>query len=1348
MQMTKKITSVVLAVLMVVSMMSVMAVSTASAVADDGFYLVGSFNEWTASDNYKLTKNTETDANEYMLTDVYLEAGAELKVLKDVAEGTDVYYPDGSDNNYSVSEAGTYDVYFRPDADGDSAWYYGTILLNNKRDAVATVDGKGYSTFKDAFVAAGSTKVVKLLADMDVTFGFTSLGQTVIIDDNGFKRRLARTTSFAADKYVVVTTGTVGTGTKYSLYERSTISYDGHSQTFYSPTAMDNWAYLYDPGNGNIMRITDKASWASFIAVRTDDVVGLIRNDKDLNAAAAYGGKYVLYNDITCDSVKTNRIGTTGSSPSAGVEATKHDFILNGNNKTITAAGEMTAYMFIVQDKNATLKDVVLDGNNAAAPVAFTSDADSSNVKFDNVTVQNFSYAANITGSNTLDVSGGSMLSDVYYGGTKSNITVPAGYMVVESGETGKATIVEKEANVIYDVDDLKTAFADGGVWTVAAGVGKLVIDSDTTIDNELTIKVTEDSPKFVISSYANKTYNTITVNAPFTIEGKSANQTAKFLLKADFTVDGASVKDGTTARVVLDTTVNPKVTVKNNGSLRIICGDGDVAVDVKAESGSTIALGSPSNYYIKQNDDGSSEVALRTADQIWNADQLYAAAANPQYPKYTLMANLTLTNADNKDTYKSVKVNGNFVLDGNGKKITGKKYSFSDNGTNMAVLYGYMFSLANENATLSVSNLTIDAKEAYAWAFNSYTGNGGNNANNVITLDNVVINNCKSKDYVGAINAFGSCTVNLKDCTITGNTVTGEEDSQGSSVWAGAKATINIDGGTYDEVFLHGGSSSVTVDGNANVNNIRLGYANETEQNSGNLSTAMKATVNSGTVASITYPASTELNKENVVYNPTADVTAPEGYKVVESEETGKKTLVKIDDSALAALENWAATVESKTDADELSGMSWDDITTVAYWYDEAKAFVEENSSNTDYADRFEAAVAKLNAVKSIDMSNQNVASAKGYENTADSFRVFPNVVSLDLENTGVTFAKLGALAANEKILALNLSNNAGIDEQAFGSLPKKLEALDISNTGIADIGGLTQTACKDTLNTLDISNTGVTTFNALWEGNKDALPKLTDITAKGLSLTSVAGLVQVMSARANTQGALAELSWDLGTSTLTNTSDNKLHNTGIKNGLTQNGGTYVEPTIPKSLQDYVDEAYNGSLGLDFVDGSENTFALTSVNSAALLGVQLRQLKADTEDTEYYYDEEDNKEAGIRFVASMSKKLYNQYKDAAGFDYGFEVTTTKGTFTYSCLEDGKDYNTVSGAHGDIKTVGDDDYALMTMAVKGFDASNSDKNMTVKFYVKTTADGTVYADYDGTNREFTTNYNDVAAALR
>uniref|UniRef100_UPI00292EE230 starch-binding protein n=1 Tax=uncultured Ruminococcus sp. TaxID=165186 RepID=UPI00292EE230 len=80
-------------------------------VGDDGIYLVGTFSGWETNAQYKMSENPGAPG-EYMISTTLTE-GDGVKVVK-VENGTQTWYPDGMDNEYTVdaAHAGNVTVYF------------------------------------------------------------------------------------------------------------------------------------------------------------------------------------------------------------------------------------------------------------------------------------------------------------------------------------------------------------------------------------------------------------------------------------------------------------------------------------------------------------------------------------------------------------------------------------------------------------------------------------------------------------------------------------------------------------------------------------------------------------------------------------------------------------------------------------------------------------------------------------------------------------------------------------------------------------------------------------------------------------------------------------------------------------------------------------------------------------------------------------------------------------------------------------------------------------------------------------------------------------------------------------
>ncbi len=129
------------------------------APAEMAYYLVGSVNEWTAEDAYKLSKNdASADIEEYLFNDLALDTTDEFKVVYS-EDGTAMtkWFPEGTQNNYGgngeITEAGTYILYFRPNYDGFEDWFNGCIAVINNSEPqllLGDVDMDGDVDIQDA----------------------------------------------------------------------------------------------------------------------------------------------------------------------------------------------------------------------------------------------------------------------------------------------------------------------------------------------------------------------------------------------------------------------------------------------------------------------------------------------------------------------------------------------------------------------------------------------------------------------------------------------------------------------------------------------------------------------------------------------------------------------------------------------------------------------------------------------------------------------------------------------------------------------------------------------------------------------------------------------------------------------------------------------------------------------------------------------------------------------------------------------------------------------------------------------------------------------------------------------
>jgi hypothetical protein len=102
-----------------------------SVALTEGYYVVGTMNDWNLSNSYKMTLNDAAAPTiEYMLGPVALTNGTQLKAVYS-ADGTakTTWYPAGEGNNYTISKAGNYIIYCRPNADGGGDWHEGVLYV-------------------------------------------------------------------------------------------------------------------------------------------------------------------------------------------------------------------------------------------------------------------------------------------------------------------------------------------------------------------------------------------------------------------------------------------------------------------------------------------------------------------------------------------------------------------------------------------------------------------------------------------------------------------------------------------------------------------------------------------------------------------------------------------------------------------------------------------------------------------------------------------------------------------------------------------------------------------------------------------------------------------------------------------------------------------------------------------------------------------------------------------------------------------------------------------------------------------------------------------------------------------
>lgn len=99
---------------------------------DGGYYIVGTMNDWSVEEAYKLSRNTgNTEKEEYMIDGLSLATTDQFKVVYSI-DGSEktTWYPDPGSNygqNGEIKQAGKYTIYFCPNGDGGNDWYFNVI---------------------------------------------------------------------------------------------------------------------------------------------------------------------------------------------------------------------------------------------------------------------------------------------------------------------------------------------------------------------------------------------------------------------------------------------------------------------------------------------------------------------------------------------------------------------------------------------------------------------------------------------------------------------------------------------------------------------------------------------------------------------------------------------------------------------------------------------------------------------------------------------------------------------------------------------------------------------------------------------------------------------------------------------------------------------------------------------------------------------------------------------------------------------------------------------------------------------------------------------------------------------
>ena len=192
---------------------------------DYGYYVVGDMNSWAKTDGYAMIRNTYCTSNvEYKLGRQSLTAGQKLKVVLWNGANIATWYPEGMGTDYTVAADGTYNIFFRPNADGGDDWHYNYIWAGT----VGDLENLGTNPVTGAQVLEGTWNADDFAA-IDATAKASSYDMRNVTGISGILDVIDKT----ANPYCLFITSTPGTVNRNEVvWNAGENRYDGYGLFF------------------------------------------------------------------------------------------------------------------------------------------------------------------------------------------------------------------------------------------------------------------------------------------------------------------------------------------------------------------------------------------------------------------------------------------------------------------------------------------------------------------------------------------------------------------------------------------------------------------------------------------------------------------------------------------------------------------------------------------------------------------------------------------------------------------------------------------------------------------------------------------------------------------------------------------------------------------------------------------------------------------------------------------------------------------------------------------------------------------------------------------------------------
>ncbi len=334
-------------------------------VIDSDYYLVGSMNRWTINTEntaYKFepNKNSEGGLEEYILS-VNLSANDQCKVKST----NNVWFPDGANNDYTVPATALYNIYFRPNGNGEADWHELYFKAKNMTQYTVTFSNDGETSSQTVYYGETVTEPAAPVKE-----GYTFAGWY-----NGEDKY-----NFDTD---TVTSDITLTAVWYKDIVINEIDINGivtsnivHKETF-EGYSLPNTPYL-DGYEFNGWKINGTLYTASNESEATAYVASLIESGTDVTIAVVYN-KLNIQHTVSCTVVGCRIKNAEGTVITSNTQVNvseqlyaiadqnsqgqkfSHWVRIQGNKPTIV--GYETTYAFRMPDEDMTLSAIYVDND-------------------------------------------------------------------------------------------------------------------------------------------------------------------------------------------------------------------------------------------------------------------------------------------------------------------------------------------------------------------------------------------------------------------------------------------------------------------------------------------------------------------------------------------------------------------------------------------------------------------------------------------------------------------------------------------------------------------------------------------------------------------------------------------------------------------------------------------------------------------------------------------------------------------------------------------------------------------------------------------------------------------------